>query len=314
MSSASVMDSLHNGINDLLPVFSAKELFCDYNLINSNTMGIKCHAQFFLKPNSVEAFSYLQAVRAKWGFPVYVIGAGSNVLFASDVLRGCVVSTIGIRSATWIRRTDGYDVIAQAGYPIKTLIREMISKNLGGAEFLVGIPGSVGGAIVGNAGAQGRGIGDIVKWVEVVEPTGERTVYHHDSITWGYRYCSLDSDKKIVVLSCLHLAFMNGHDAARMNCMNFWKYRSSQPFLGERSAGCIFKNPEGNSAGRLLDVSGCKGLQHGDACISQKHANFIINQKNATCYDVIWLINKCKDVVKDYANIDLDLEVKILGV
>ncbi|MEN6622001.1 MAG: UDP-N-acetylmuramate dehydrogenase [Smithella sp.] len=314
MSSASVMDHLHNGLRDLLQVFSANDLICDYDLKDCNTMGISCHAQFFLQPSSVEAFSYLQTLRAKWDFPVFVIGAGSNVLFKNDALPGCVVSTAGIHSATWIRRSDGYDVIAQAGYPVKTLVREMISRNLGGAEFLVGIPGSVGGAIMGNAGAQGRGIGDIVTWVEVVETTGERTVYQRESISWGYRYSSLGSDRKIVVLSCLHLPFLNVHDAARMNCMSYWKHRLNQPCLGERSAGCIFKNPEGESAGRLLDIFGCKGMRHGDAYISQKHANFIINRGKATFYDVIFLIDKCKQIVKHNANIDLDLEVKFLGV
>ncbi len=314
MSSGSVMNSLHNGIRDLMQVFSANDLIYDYDLKNCNTMGISCLAQLFLKPSSVEAFSHLQTIRAKRDFPVFVIGAGSNVIFVNNVLHGCVVSTAGIHSATWIRRSDGYDVIAQAGYPIKTLVREMISRNLGGAEFLVGIPGSVGGAIMGNAGAQGRGIGDIVTWVEVVESTGERAVYQRESISWGYRYCSLSSDKRIVVLSCLHLPLLYMRDAARMNCLRFWEHRVNQPYLGERSAGCIFKNPEGESAGRLLDISGCKGLQHGDAYISQRHANFIINKGSATCFDIIFLINKCKNIVKNKTNIDLDLEVKFIGV
>ncbi len=190
----------------------------------------------------------------------------------------------------------------------------MITRNLSGAEFLVGIPGSVGGAIIGNAGAQGRGIGDVVKWVEVVESTGKRVVYQRESISWGYRYCSLSSDGNIVVSSCLHLPFLNVRDQARLNCMSYWKHRLNQPFLSERSAGCIFKNPEGESAGRLLDISGCKGLERGDAYISRRHANFIINKKNATCYDVLHLINECKKIVKTHTNINLDLEVKILGV
>lgn len=314
MSSASIIEPLRRGVRDLLKVYSANDLVFDYDLKNCNTMGINCNAQLFLRPKSIEAFSFLQTVRSKWDFPVFVIGAGSNVLFTNDVLPGCVVSTAGIHSAAWIQHSDGYDVIAQAGYPIKALVHEMISRDLEGAEFLVGIPGSVGGAIIGNAGAQGRGIGDIVTWVEVVESTGERTVYQRESISWGYRYCSLNSDQKIVVSSCLHLRSVDTRDEARMNCLRYWKLRSNQPFLSERSAGCIFKNPEGESAGRLLDISGCKGLEHGDAYISRKHANFIINRGNATCYDVIYLINQCREIVKKNTNVDLNLEVKFLGV
>jgi UDP-N-acetylmuramate dehydrogenase len=191
------------------------------------------------------------------------------------------------------------------------VVADSVKDGLTGAEFAVGIPGTLGGAMAGNAGTGGCSIGDLLEEVTTVESNGDIRTWKHGEFSHSYRHFSLASPTRF--FAACKASFRRASRAEIERGLDaFRQMRINQPH-GVKSAGCTFKNPPGDSAGRLLDASGCKGLRIGGAAVSSVHANFIVNTGHAVGADVFELMRSCHDIVFRKTGISLELEIKLLG-
>ncbi|MDI6791836.1 MAG: UDP-N-acetylmuramate dehydrogenase [bacterium] len=208
-----------------------------------------------------------------------------------------------------IRNPKSEIVRVGAGASLPRLSREAASAGLSGLEFAAGIPGKVGGAVALNASAFGKSIGELVAWVRAAYPEGEEKLILAKDIDFTYRHGLKEG---IILEVGLKLSEGNRLEIKRRTTELLAMKKAAQPF-GERTAGCIFLNPPGNYAGKLIEEAGLKGFRLGGAQVSNKHANFIQNIGRATAADVLELIEIIRARVKDYAGIDLELEINIVG-
>jgi UDP-N-acetylmuramate dehydrogenase len=241
------------------------------------------------------------------GLPLAVIGHGSNLLVPDEGVRGLVVR-VDIKTA----RVDGTALVVGAGLPLVQAARLALEHVLTGLEFTVGIPGTVGGAVAMNAGCHGCEIGTLVEQVELVARDGSLRSAGRDECSFGYRTSNVPALGAAVVAATLRLA---PGDAAqieqRMGEYRAWR-AESQPHAWP-NAGCVFRNPPGEAAGRLIDQAGCKGLRIGGAEVSTVHANFIVNRDRATYADVKALIAAVRERVEAEFGVALELELVDLG-
>ncbi|MBQ7545083.1 MAG: UDP-N-acetylmuramate dehydrogenase [Synergistaceae bacterium] len=270
------------------------------------TLGVGGEAEFFAAPSTIEQMHILFAEAVKEGCPVYVLGGGSNVLFPDGLVKGIVISTQNLTAIEW-RTNLTADI--DAGFKLPLLMKEVREHGLAGMEFAAGIPGTLGGAIAGNAGAGGHGVCELLDEVIAVEPDGSIRMWHSNEIAYSYRRCSLAGEKRVIVSARMTFRKATPKDADVLE--SYLLRRGTQPH-GLRNAGCTFKNPDGNSAGKLLDEAGCKGLRAGDAVVSDVHANFILNRGHATSSDIMELVKQCSQRVFDSTGIRLEPEIKIL--
>ena len=282
----------------------------DEPLARKTTIGIGGMAELYAEPTSVEDLQTLLAAAHEAVLPVHILGRGSNVIIPDEGVAGLVLR---LHHPDWgrIRRLDDGRLLVGAGLRLKELCGQACLRGWPGFEFLEGIPGTVGGALRMNAGAMGRWIFEIVDEVHFVTLEGEMRVVGRSDLSIRYRSCDELGDA-IVVGAILHPAREGEVPAIRARIEAFRERRQdSQP--REPSAGCIFKNPEGDSAGRLIDELGLKGERVGRAEISRRHANFIINLGGATAQDVIALVRLVRERVGREKGIDLQPEVLLYG-
>ena len=192
------------------------------------------------------------------------------------------------------------------------MVKTAIERGLAGLERFAGIPGSVGGAAVMNAGAHGNWIGSLIHEVLAFTPSGQEVRVPKDSLSFGYRTSSLREFPGIVAAVTFVLE-RDDPTVAKKRMEEFLEIRRKAQPVGARCAGSVFKNPPGNSAGRLIELAGCKGMLRGEALVSRKHANFIVNRGGATYSDVKGLIEALRERVRKVHGVDLDLEIIDLG-
>ena len=236
------------------------------------------------------------------------IGLGSNLLVRDGGFRGVVICTLDL--AARIKRLDEGRVHSGAGVPCTALARQCTRWQLGPAGFLAGIPGTLGGALAMNAGAFGGETWDLVETVETLDRSGRLRRRPRADYQVGYRRVEGVPDEWFLGAT-LALAHDSGADMSQLAEMR--RQRDSTQPLGERSCGSVFRNPPGDFAARLIEVSGLKGRRVGDAMVSDKHANFIINCGRATARDVECLIGEVRDRVKEESGIALEPEVRVVG-
>jgi len=276
-----------------------------------STIGVGGRSAFFIEPSDLKDVSLVLKVRSLENFPLFILGGGSNVVFADGLLDGVVLSTRRLAGFKWDTADDRVVLEAEAGCLLPGLVADSVRKSLAGSEFAVGIPGTLGGAVAGNAGAGGHSIGDLIEEVTTVENCGNIRVWKRGEFAYSYRKFSLASPDRF--LAGCKMSFQKASRAEiEQNIGAFRQKRIAQPH-GAKSAGCTFKNPPGDSAGRLLDSSGCKGLRVGGAVVSDIHANFIVNTGNATGADVFELMLSCRDIVFRKAGVNLEPEIKFMG-
>ncbi|MBE7029936.1 MAG: UDP-N-acetylmuramate dehydrogenase [Ruminococcaceae bacterium] len=240
--------------------------------------------------------------------PCHLIGNGSNLLVSDDGLRGVVVKIGKNFSQT---RVDGNVITAQAGVLLSRVANLAAEHSLSGLEFASGIPGTLGGAVVMNAGAYGGEMCQVVTSTRFVNRNGEIIELHGDAHGFGYRK-SVFGEGDVVLTSCLTLSEGERDDIyAKMSELNAAR-REKQP-LEFPSAGSAFKRPEGAFAAKLIDDAGLRGFSVGDAAVSEKHCGFIVNLGNASCEDVLRLMEQVKERVYAYSGIMLEPEVRYLG-
>ena len=274
---------------------------------NHTTFKIGGAADEFCQAKSIEEIKELTEYAKKRQIPYLVIGNGSNILVSDKGIRGLVIKLSGDFADYEI--SD--DVIkAKSGALLGTLAKAALSAGLSGMEFASGIPGSLGGAVYMNAGAYGGQMSDIVKSVTYLE-NGEIKKIDRD-FGFGYRK-SLFADLGAIVLEA-ELQLLKGEfDEIKAKMEDYKDRRNEKQPLNMPSAGSVFKRPEGNFAGKLIEDAGLKGCKIGGALVSEKHAGFIVNTGNATCADVVALIKHIQKTVKEKFGVELETEVRIEG-
>lgn len=253
--------------------------------------------------NLEELITILKYVR-KENIKYKVLGNGSNVIFNDSEYNGLI-----IKLDEWNDiQIFGREIIVGAGYSLMRLAMKASLSNLSGLEFAAGIPGTVGGAIFMNAGAYLSDMGYIVKSVKVLTPDYEVIELSNKELDFHYRTSFLKNNPDYICLEA-HIVLKHGEKDAIMQVIRDRKIRrcETQP-LEYPSAGSVFRNPPGDSAGRIIESLGLKGMSVGKAMVSEKHANFIINTGGATGEEIKELINKVKDIVKEKTGIELILE------
>jgi len=263
-------------------------------------------ADVFLIPKTKE--DVIEAVRwiRKHGLRHYFLGYGTNILVSDAGFRGVVVRLADTLTEI---RIQGTKVYAEAGASLPLLVLETIKAGLAGLESLGGVPGTVGGALLMNAGAYGTEIFDVVETVEAIH--GSKVLkFDREDIHYEYRKTNLDHD---FILSCeLALKKGNREDLLEKRKNLLQKRRDSQP-LDVPNAGSIFKNPPGKFAGALIESAGLKGVRVGGCSVSTKHANFLVNDQGGTSSDMISLIETVRKAVQEQHGVKLELEVKKVG-
>lgn len=239
-----------------------------------------------------------------------VIGNGSNLLVSDNGIRG-VVLEVG-KAASGIRLLDGEDLAVMAGTLLSEAANFAAKNGLSGMEFAAGIPGSLGGAVVMNAGAYGGEMKDILSGVRVLTKGGEIIVRPADELDLSYRHSRMMDEGDIVLEARLNLT-QGSEVVIRAQMEELRKRRVEKQPLEYPSAGSTFKRPEGYFAGKLIEDAGLRGFRVGDAQVSEKHCGFVINRGAATAAQILDLMQQVQERVKAHSGVDLEPEVRLLG-
>ncbi len=265
----------------------------------------------FVEVGSIAALGTIMKACAEEGLPWFIAGKGSNLLVADEGWPGVVLSLAG-EFRNWRFNEEESTVVVGAGTMLSRLVQEVFHNGYSGMEFAVGTPGSVGGALSQNAGTATDWIGQRVVSVTTFREEGGLHRYAASDLQWGYRASSFLPSEVIVECELRLEKALAGNINERMSAL--LKRRKERQPLNYPSCGSVFVNPEGRSVGELIEEAGLKGKRIGDAQISEKHANFIVNVGNATAADVLALIELMKSEVRGRYGIELQQEVKLLGV
>ena len=268
------------------------------------SLGLGGKAEYYLRPKTEREAVELLTLAEKYALPVMAVGRGSNLLVGDKGIRGMVLSTERLDAL----RVNGETVTAYAGVKNADLIEQTRQAGLTGLEFLAGIPGSVGGGIVMNAGAFGKSLSDAVQSVDVIR-RGRRQRLSAEACAFTYRGSGLSEGD--FILSARFRLERSSPDRVEALIAGYLEQRRRLQPAG-KTCGSVFRNPEGASAGALIERAGLKGARVGGASVSLKHANFIVNE--GTCAkDVLTLIGAIKNKIKEEFGVTLREEVVIVG-
>ena len=273
------------------------------------TFGIGGPADVIIFPKRIKELLQIIKIIKKNKLNFYFMGSGSNVLVSDDGIKGVIISLKkSFKEVTFSKNK----VYAQSGVMLGNFVKQLIGKNITGYESLIGVPGTLGGALIMNAGAYGLEISNNLISVRTLCLNGEIKTYLYEDINFSYRESSFKNNE-IIIDAYFNCKYGDRVDIQKNKLSSSKSRKDNQP-LKFRSAGSIFKNPKSFPAGYLIDRAGLKGQKSGDAEISTKHANFIINHNNASSKDVMKLIKIIAKEVKNKYDIVLELEIKLLGI
>jgi len=280
----------------------------DEAMAKHTSYGIGGPAKAYITPRDKDDLSQILQFANQHGIATYFVGSGSNLLVADEGIDGLVI-TLG-KSLKRLEIT-GTTVFAESGVMLGKMVKECISRNLSGVESMIGVPGTLGGALIMNAGAFGGEISNYLKHVTVMKMNGQEKQYQPGDISFSYRHSTFPDDE-IVISAEFEFIQSDKKTVQEKRSVASGGRKATQP-LKFRSAGSIFKNPEEGAAGYYIDQAGLKGTKVGDAEISPIHANFFVNHGGAKASDVVTLIRLARKMVQEKFGIMLDLEVKPLG-
>lgn len=268
--------------------------------------GLGGPAEYVAEPrNQDELLSLVRTCRDE-ELPVRLLGGGSNLLVRSEGVPGLVIRLMAPEFCGI--RVEGRQLLAGGGATLGHAIAIAVREGLGGLESLVGIPGTIGGALHGNAGSRGGDIGQWTCQAEVMTRSGDVLVRKREELVFAYRESSLDE------LAILGTKFeLEPDDPAELTkrMQKQWIIKKASQPMSHQSAGCIFKNPRGMSAGELIEKAGLKGTRIGGAEVSSRHANFIVAESGATSGDVLRLIDLVRSRVAERLGVELELEIEV---
>ena len=272
------------------------------------TYGIGGPAMAYITPKDRFDLSNILKFSTKNEIPVYFVGTGSNLLVADNGIEGIVLTPAKSLKQLEIKKNR---VVAESGVMLGKLVKECIKHNLTGLESLIGVPGTLGGALVMNAGAFGGEISNFLDSVDIMTMSGEINTFSNSDIDFSYRFSSFKKDEFILLARFklqTEVPEIINHKKLKASSGR----KTNQP-LRYRSAGSVFKNHKDYAAGYLIDNAGLKGTKIGDAEISTHHANFFINHGNASASDISALIRIAREAVLKKFDIELELEIQTLG-
>lgn len=275
-----------------------------------SSFGTGGEADWLATPKNLPELRAIVGWAREKNLPVTILGGGSNVLISDDGVEGLVLLTSGLTSYHF----RGSIFCTQAGLPLDTAINVAIEHSLSGLEPLGGLPGTVGGAVRGNAGAGGLWISELIEWIDYLDSEGNLARYHGIDNGFSYKHSPFTGTNRIIYEIAFRLVPNKNSSDARLKKEQSRTERLESGQFDFPSAGCIFKNPRGTSAGKLIDEAGLKGMAIGGAMVSENHANFIVNnERKATSNDIFELSTMVAHEVKKRFDIELEREIILLG-
>jgi UDP-N-acetylmuramate dehydrogenase len=282
----------------------------DEPLASCTSFGIGGPADFFAEIGRPQAIEELIAGCAERGIPYLLLGAGTNLLIADAGVEGLVIRVVNRE-----HQIDGRQVTAGAGLKMMRLARIVADAGLRGFEFAIGVPGTVGGAVYQNAGCWGKELREVLVEVEGFMPATGIKTWKPADLQFGYRTSALREGALkggLVVKATIQLERGDGEVAKALMAKLTRERGETQP-IKTKNCGSVFKNPPGDSAGRLVQAAGLKGAREGNAVVSTMHGNFIVNEGGATAADVKRLIERVQVEVRRRFNVELETEVEMVG-
>lgn len=295
--------------NNLKDMIEESRVSVDEPMKKHTTFRVGGPADYFVVPKTKEEVKNIVALCREFDMPYYVLGNGSNLLVGDKGYRGVIIQIYKEMNHIQV---EGDRMKVQAGALLSKIGSAAFEAGLTGFEFAAGIPGTMGGAVVMNAGAYGGEMKDVLFSVTVLTPEGEVLTLSNKELELGYR-TSIVAKKNYIVLE-VTLALQKGEkDAIKARMDELRIQRTTKQPLEYPSAGSTFKRPEGYFAGKLIQDAGLRGFQVGGAQVSEKHCGFVINKENATAADVLELMRQVSAIVKEKFGVELEPEVKRLG-
>ncbi|MCL2757173.1 MAG: UDP-N-acetylmuramate dehydrogenase [Coriobacteriia bacterium] len=288
-------------------------IYCDEPMARHTSYRIGGPADLFVECASIRDLNNVLDTLATHQMPWTVIGKGSNLLVSDEGFRGAVL-TLGAEFKGFSLpdlTLDQRSIVAGGGVILSNLVQAAFKNGLSGFEFAVGIPGTLGGALYMNAGNAQEWIGNIVENLTVLRPGEGLIRYLGSELPWRYRYSGLPPGEVIVESELKVIPGNTGQIRGRMEGL-LNRRKKTQP-MTKPSAGSVFRNPAGDSAGRIIEAMGLKGYTIGGAQISEVHANFIVNTGTATAADVVAIIKYIRQCVKDEHGTELQPEIRFIG-
>lgn len=288
------------------------EIGFDMPMSEHTWLSIGGPADVFLMPQDPLSIRNLMVVLKNEGVPFFTLGGGTNVLVRDGGIEGVVISLKNFRRMEVLKEGDeSAELFIEAGVSLQKYVNFCKERGYSGAEGLIGIPGTVGGAICGNAGSFGCEMKDSVVSVAIMESSGRLDRYKAEGLGFGYRRSDIKGTD-IVLSANVRLTRQEKEAVTRRTDKFFSEKKASQP-ISDRSAGCVFKNPQNTSAGRLIDEAGYKGMRVGGIEVSTLHANFFINRGGGTASEYLALMERVSAGVREKFGIVLEPEIKVVG-
>jgi len=292
-------------------LFEGKVSFME-PMSNHTSLRIGGPADVFVMPQNLLSLKNMHVHLKRSQIPFFPLGGGTNILVRDGGIDGVVISFRSFKKIEVLSDDNTYvDVFVEVGTPLQRLVNFSRENGYAGLEGLAGIPGSVGGAICGNAGAFGYEMKDVLTSVVIMDAKGIIERFKAEEIDFGYRSSSILPDE--LLLSAEIKLKKDTKEEVSAKTENFLRMKREKQPLWEPSAGSVFKNPPGLFAGKLIDEAGFKGMRIGDVEVSSIHANFFVNKGRATASDFIRLMEKVAHKVKERFGVMLELEIKIVG-
>ena len=293
----------------LYNVVDAAKVQKDELMKKHTTFRIGGPADYFIMPSNEKELEETIRVCREFSIPIYIVGNGSNLLVGDKGFRGAIIQ---LYKSMGTFQVEGNQITAQAGCSLAQIANAALDAALTGFEFAAGIPGTLGGAVVMNAGAYGGEMKDVLETVTVLTRDGDVKTLTKDELELGYRTSNVLKNEYVVLEGVIALEKGNKEEIkAKMD--EYALARKTKQPLEYPSAGSTFKRPEGYFAGKLIQDSGLKGFTVGGAQVSEKHSGFVINKGNATAADVMELIRQVTAKVKEDTGVTMEPEVKQIG-
>ena len=285
------------------------DIFADYKKIVRRQVSLAMHtymqlggpAEYFAEPRNTEELVSLLKIAQNESIPIRTLGIGSNILVSDDGFPGLVIRLTAPDFGEI--RTEGNTVHAGGGAKLGRVITQSVHEGLAGLEHLIGIPGTVGGSVVGNIGSNNDDIGQTIQSVQAVTESGKTIELSRDEIDFGYRESNLDD---VIITSVEMRLYENEPFELSKRLQKFWIFRKTTQPMGAQCTGNVFKNPRGKLASELIEKAGLKGTRIGGAIISDRNANFIVAEPECNSSDVLRLIDLVTTQVKNRLDVDLE--------
>jgi UDP-N-acetylmuramate dehydrogenase len=275
------------------------------------TFGVGGNAEAVFRAGRIEGLREMVAYLPGEGIPYLVVGRGSNLLVGDKGIRGVVIVLNGELASIDIPAAGKSSVKAGAGVALNTLVNFCTDQGLAGLEFLAGIPGTLGGGLAMNAGAWGKEIKDVIEEVTILTAAGAVQSKQRNDLRFQYRGLDLPG-RSIIVYGSLRLT-PDRPSSIKRRVRSYLEDRRRRQPIDARSAGSVFKNPQGDYAGRLIEAAGLKGRRVGGAMVSPKHANYIVNTGGASAADITELMDLAVSTVRERFHVELIPEIRRVG-